>query len=69
MTATTSTIYPPPRPGLPYLVVTFTDSGDVEASPAANRVEARTTALRRNIPLKREKRDDASARARRGPLS
>ena len=42
MTDATSTIYPPPRPGLPYLVVTFAE-GAVVAQPAETRVEARAT--------------------------
>jgi hypothetical protein len=38
--ATIPVIYSPPRPGLPYLVVTFT--GDkVDVRPAANRHQAR----------------------------
>ena len=33
-------IYSPPHPGLPYLVVTFTDD-KIEALPAADRHQAR----------------------------
>ena len=53
MTETTSTIYPLPRPGLPYLVVTFEGRGLVEASPARTRDEARAAAVRKNIAAER----------------
>ena len=62
MTEATSTIYPPPRPGLPYLVVTFAE-GAVVAQPAETRVEARATAARRNIGVERADREKATGDA------
>jgi hypothetical protein len=44
-------IYPPPRDGLPFLVVTITKDG-VYAFPAKSRIEARVMAAERSIRAK-----------------
>jgi hypothetical protein len=46
MSDTTGAIYTPPKSGLPFLVVTFSD-GAIHTQTAANRAEARALLARR----------------------
>ena len=43
-----STIYPPPREGLPYLVVTFTDGEMISSVPVETRDRARAMLAAQN---------------------
>src|SRR5262249_22843673 len=52
MTDAQTVIYPPPRSGLPYLVVTVLE-GTVSAVPAASELEARSMATKRVLRSRR----------------
>ena len=54
------TIYPPPKDGLPFLVVTFTKDG-MSAQPAETRSEARVLLSRARIESRLDGLADAKA--------
>ncbi len=51
MSDTTGAIYTPPKSGLPFLVVTFSD-GTIHTQTAANRAEARALLAQRTRPMR-----------------
>ena len=55
----TTTIYDPPKEGLPYLVVTFTLEG-MKIATAHSSLAARTIAFERTIARRRERQGEQS---------
>ncbi len=57
MTDSQTVIYPPPRRGLPHLVVTISEDA-VTAHPASSELEARAMASKHAIRARRAKKGD-----------